>query len=138
MSKQISGDHRMNAMINILTSSRRAAFTGALLLTATVAGCGIIGPRTIPIAELVANPAAYEGKEIRVRGRADAIVKLPMIEPRFFTVSDGKTTLPVITYGDPPSTSEEVTVSGRFSTVAVLGAQFYGPHLTVGAPAAKK
>ncbi len=100
---------------------------------AAMAGCGLL-KRPVPIADLVSHPQNYEGHDISIRGRATAITRIPFVEIRFFVISDGKQGIPVVTYDSLPSADEDVTVSGTFSTVAIIGGVSIGPHLTVGKP----
>jgi hypothetical protein len=114
-------------------TSARLLLALASCLTA-VGACSLL-VRPVPIADLVAHPERYEGQDIRIRGRVTGGTQIPFVEIRFFVLTDGKESLPVVSYDSLPMTDHDVTVSGTFSTVAIIGGQSVGPHLTVGKPA---
>ncbi len=105
-----------------------------LALAVALLGCGMTSIGADRIGTLLQDPAAYDGKTVKVAGEVTNVVKLPFVETRLYTVRDDTGELTVVTYGELPRVGERVIARGTFSTLATFGVQSVGPHLTVGRP----
>ena len=120
-----------------MTTKSRARSGGralALVALLALAGCGMTSIGADRIGTLLQDPAAYDGKTVKVAGKVTEVVKLPFVETRLYTVRDDTGDLLVVTYRDLPRVGESVVARGTFSTLATFGVQGVGPHLTVGRP----
>ncbi len=106
----------------------------ALACLLLLPGCGMTSIGADRIGTLLKDPAAYDGRTVKVAGEVTDVVKLPFVDTRLYTVRDETGELLVVTYGTLPRVGEKVVVRGTFSTLATFGVQAMGPHLTVGKP----
>ncbi len=109
----------------------RVLLAMVLMLAATLPACDKIALGADPIGSLVENPAAYQGKTVKVAGVVTNAVQVPFVGSRLYTVRDKTGEIAVVTYGELPAVGEKVIARGIFSTVATFGAQSVGPHITV-------
>ncbi len=105
-----------------------------LVLIVALAGCGMTSIGADRIGKLLEDPAAYDGRTVKIAGEVTDVVKLPFVDTRLYTLRDETGDLLVVTYGVLPRVGEKVVVRGTFSTLATFGVQSLGPHLTVGKP----
>ena len=103
---------------------------GLLIFAAGVlASCEYLPFGYTPIKDIVANPTAYEGKEVKVRGRVLEVTKIPFVEPKFYTLAADGYQLPVLTEHTTPAVDAEVVVIGRVENIAIIGNQSIGMHI---------
>lgn len=112
-------------------SVRRLLAVIALCAAGALAGCDRIALGADHIGDLLANPAAYQGKNVKVAGVVTNAVQVPFVGTRLYTVRDNTGEIAVVTYGELPAMGEKVVAHGIFSTVATLGVRSVGPHITV-------
>ncbi len=104
-----------------------------LLLAAVltlVAGCDYLPFGFTPVGDIVANPAKFEGQEVRIKGTVAEALKIPLLEIRVFTLDDGTGQVPVATSGIMPGSQQKVAVRGRVESAAIIGGQSIGLHVT--------
>lgn len=94
-----------------------------------LASCEYLPFGYTPIKDIVANPTAYEGKEVKVRGRVQDVTKIPFVEPKFYTLAADGYQLPVLTEHTTPAVNAEVVVIGRVENIAIIGNQSIGMHV---------
>ncbi len=112
-------------------SVRRVVAAIALGAVVALTACDRIAFGADHIGDLLANPAAYQGKNVKVAGVVTNAVQLPFVGTRLYTVRDNTGEIAVVTYGELPAMGEKVVAHGMFSTVATLGLRSVGPHITV-------
>lgn len=95
----------------------------ALLL---LSGCDYLPFGLTPVKDIIASPAQFEGKEIRVKGKARNVTKIPLIDVRLYVLDDGSGEVTVLTQHDLPAENETVTVKGVVESAAILGGQSIG------------
>ncbi len=81
----------------------------------------------ITIADILNNPAAYEGKEVTLRGIATPGLAFEFVDEQPYLLSDGTGEIWVITRGVMPAQGAEVTVRGE----VVVPYQIKGRHYEV-------
>ncbi len=99
-----------------------AILAGLLLLS----GCDYLPFGLTPVKEIVASPAQFEGKEIRVRGKVKDITKVPLIDLRLYVLDDGSGEVTVVTGNALPAVHETIIVKGVVESAAILGGQSLG------------
>jgi len=95
-----------------------------------VAGCASVGIGVTPVSEIRRSPAAFEGKEVTVRGTVNEVTKLPLVEVKSYTVLDSTGEIRVTTRGVAPAKGERVAVRGVVSSTAIVGSHTLGLHLS--------
>lgn len=79
----------------------------------------------LTIADILNNPAAYEGKEVTLRGRATPGLAFEFVDEQPYLLSDGTGEIWVITRGTMPMQGAEVTVRGRVVTPYQIKGRHY-------------
>lgn len=99
-----------------------ALLAGMLVLS----GCDYLPFGQTPVKELVAAPAQFEGKEVRVRGKVRDVTKIPLINLSMYVVDDGSGEIMVIAQDKVPAMDETVNVRGVVESAAIIGGQSIG------------
>lgn len=99
-----------------------AVLAGLLLLS----GCDYLPFGQTPLKEIVAAPAQFEGKEVRIRGKVKDVVKIPLIDLSMYVVDDGSGELTVIAHDTLPAVNDTVNVRGVVESAAIVGGQSIG------------
>jgi hypothetical protein len=99
-----------------------AVLAGMLMLS----GCNYLPFGQTPLKEIVASPAQFEGKEVRIRGQVKDIVKIPLIDLSMYVVDDGSGEVTVIAQDKLPAVNETVNVTGVVESAAIVGGQSIG------------
>lgn len=84
---------------------------GLLPALALVAGCRFV---STPIARVLAHPHRYQGSEITVAGRVEAVRQVAETGAAGFRLVDGGDSLLVLTLEPPPAADRRVRLHGHF------------------------
>ncbi|MDP2785010.1 MAG: hypothetical protein Q8O38_10530 [Sulfurimicrobium sp.] len=95
---------------------------GLLLLS----GCDYLPFGQTPLNEIVAAPAQFEGKEVRIRGKVKDVTKVPLIDLSMYVVDDGSGEVTVIAHDTLPAENDTVNVRGVVESAAIVGGQSIG------------
>ena len=98
----------------------------AALVVATLAGCDYFG--FTPIKDIVANPGQFEGKEVKIKGKAADPVQV--LSLRTFRVTDEGGEITVSTNGALPAAGADVAVKGKVKSAIIVGGKAAGLHVT--------
>jgi hypothetical protein len=82
------------------------------------------------IGDIVKNPAAFDGKEVKIRGKVTKVTKLPFIDKKFYNLDDGTGQILVTTEQNIPGMEETVAVKVRIESMAIGDNQSIGLHAT--------
>jgi hypothetical protein len=104
-------------------------FSAALAAAAVLAACGHLGIGTTNVADIKANPRAFEGKEVVIKGTVRDVTKLPMVDLKSYVVADATGDITVTTKSNPPATGEKLVVRGEVSSAAIVGGHSFGVHV---------
>src|SRR5690349_3015711 len=101
--------------------------TGALAIAVvlTLAGCDYFG--FTPIKDISATPAQFEGKEVKIKGRAVDPVQL--LSLRSFTLKDDTGENTVTTNGALPPAGAEVAVRGTVKSAVIVSGKSIGTRV---------
>lgn len=97
-----------------------------LLVLLGLSACQQLGIGLTTIADLQKDSAAYEGKEVAIRGVADQSIKIPLIGTRLYRLKDSQGEIMVISSGTLPADGEELIVRGRIQNALIMDNQGYG------------
>jgi hypothetical protein len=97
------------------------AFLAALVL----AGCDYLPFGYTPIKDIVAAPANFDSKEVKIKGKVTEAIKLPILGQAFM-LRDESGEITVITKGTLPSAGTEVALTGMVKSTAIVGGQSLG------------
>lgn len=108
---------------------RRLLLLSLIAGALTLGGCDHLPGGTTPVKDIVAAPADFEGKEVKVRGTVKEVIKVPLLDIRQYVLSDGSDEITVITSGDLPAEKSTVLVTGKAESAVILGGQSLGLHI---------
>ena len=94
------------------------AFTAALSLAA----CDYFG--FTPIKDIIATPAQFEGKEVKIKGAVGSPVQV--LSLRTFIVKDETGEIVVTTNGSLPPAGAQVAVKGTVKSAVIVGGKSAG------------
>jgi hypothetical protein len=106
--------------------SMKRIWTGAILAGLLLSGCDYLPFGQTPLKEIVATPAQFEGKEVRVRGKVKDVTKIPLIDLSMYVVDDGSGEMTVIAHDTLPAVNDTVKVRGVVESAAIVGGQSIG------------
>jgi len=96
------------------------AFAAALLL----AGCDYLPFGYTAIKDIQATPAQFEGKEVKLKGKAKGITKL--LGLKAFTLQDETGEIAVVTEGQLPAENADVALKGTIKSAMIVGGRSMG------------
>jgi hypothetical protein len=102
-------------------------FCFSLLLVS--AGCQYLPVGLTSVKDILKNPAAYDGRQVKVKGTVSGITKIPLIDEKFYLLSDGGAQIAIVTNANTPPANSKVIVIGRVENVAILNNQGLGLHI---------
>jgi hypothetical protein len=94
-----------------------------------VAGCDYLPFGYTPVKDIVAGPAAFEGKEVKLKGTVKDVTKVPVVDLKSFVISDGTGEIAVTTQDTLPAVNDDVALKGTVTSAAILGGQALGLHV---------
>jgi len=105
------------------------ARTVALALTAVVAlsGCDYLPFGFTPIKEILAAPAQFEGKEVKIKGTVRTVVKLLVVHA--YTLRDATDEITVVTSAPLPAEKSQVAIRGTVRSPLIVGGAALGLHV---------
>jgi hypothetical protein len=101
---------------------------GLFLGVAALVGCASLPFGYTQIGDVMAAPASFEGKEIKVRGKVKSLTRIPLLEISMFTLDDGTGEILVIPAGVAPAERESIAISGKVESIAIIGGRSIGIH----------
>ena len=106
-------------------SRRWPAVALALAATLSLAACDYFG--FTPIKDIIVAPGQFEGKEVKIKGKAADSVQL--LGLRTFTVKDEGGEITVSTNGALPAAGANVAVKGSVTSAVIVGGKAVGLHI---------
>ena len=106
-----------------------AGLVVAILAAVVLAGCDYLPFGYTPIRDIVAAPANFEGKEVKLKGKVKDITRVPIVDLKSFALADDTAEIAVTTQGSLPAVNDTVTLKGTVTSVAIIGGQALGLHV---------
>jgi hypothetical protein len=82
-------------------------------------GCDYLPFGYTPIKEITSAPGQFEGKEVRLKGRASGALKL--LGLKAYTLRDDTGEIAVVTPGDLPAENAEIALKGTVRSAVIVG-----------------
>ena len=95
------------------------------LLSFALSACDRLTPAT-PIKDILAAPASFEGKTLKLKGRVKDITKIPLVDIRAYTLQDDTGAMTVTTEATLPAQGSELAVQVSVESAAIIGGQAIG------------
>ena len=108
--------------------SRRRRVLAVLCLCLVLPGCDYLPFGYTPAKEITSNPASFEGREVKLKGRVVDVVRLPVLGQAYTLEQDGAQ-LFVVTRGELPAVKSEVALKGMVRSVAIIGGKALGTQV---------
>ena len=101
-----------------------AALASAVLFL--MAGCDQIGVGVTPIGEIQQQSAAFEGKDVTIRGISGQAIKIPLVDTKYYRLKDATGEMAILTNAAVPADGEEVIVRGRVENALIVDGRGMG------------
>lgn len=101
----------------------------SMVVLCAVAGCEYLPFGYTPVKDIINNPSAYDGKEVKVRGKVLEVTKIPFVESKFYNLAADGYEIPVMTDHSTPPANTEVVVIGKVENIAIINNQSIGLHI---------
>jgi cytochrome c-type biogenesis protein CcmE len=111
-------------------TKRHTVLVVAILAAVVLAGCDYLPFGYTPIRDIVAAPANFEGKEVKLKGKVKDITRVPIVELKSFALQDDTGEISVTTQGNLPAVNDTVTLKGTVTSMAIIGGQALGLHVS--------
>ena len=101
----------------------------SLLLTAMLlglAGCDYLPFGFTPIAEVLSQSAAFEGREVKLQGTVVDVNKIPFLNIETYTLRDDTGEIVVTRPAELPRVGNTLAVRGRVESLMILGGEGLG------------
>jgi len=108
---------------------KKVLLLSILAASLVLGGCDYLPVGTTPIKDIVAAPASFEGKEVKLRGTVKSVTKVPLLNIRQYTLDDGSSEIVVVTSGDLPAEKSKLLVKGQVESTAIIAGQPLGLHI---------
>lgn len=126
------GDVTMQLCQNFKKFNSYFALFAAVVLTVAslfLGGCDYLPIGCVSISDIVANPAQYEGKTVKVRGIVSGVTKIPFVDIQYYSLADNGSQITVFPGGALPVVQANITVIGLLENITIIGNQGFGVHL---------
>ena len=107
-----------------VTARSRVLAIVMTLAAVTLGGCDYLPFGYTPVKEVVAAPGQFEGREVKLKGRATGTLNL--LGLKAFLLTDGTGEITVVTNGQLPAENAEVALRGTVSSAAIIGGSAIG------------
>jgi len=109
-----------------MSKARGLLLAGALL---GLGACDYLPAGFTPIADILGQPAAFEGREVKVSGKVVDVNKIPFLNIELYTLRDESGEIVVTRPAELPRVGEALAVRGRVESLAILGGEGFGTAL---------
>ena len=100
--------------------------TIAVGMAVMLAGCSVLPFGYTNIGDIVAAPAQFEGKEVKLKGTVMGALQVPIVELKSYTLRDDTGEIAVLTRTDVPAAQQTVSITGVVKSLAIIGGQSLG------------
>lgn len=90
------------------------------------AACDHFGIGVTPIADIVRDPAKFQGQEVRLKGTVRDTRTIPVFETKSYVFADATGEITVTTRGELPAKGDKLVVRGRVESLAIIGGKSFG------------
>lgn len=108
--------------------SRRRLILALSFLGLALPGCDYLPFGYTSAKEIAANPASFEGKEVKLKGRVVDVMRLPVLGQGYTLEQDGAQ-LFVIARGELPAVKSEIALKGTVRSLAIIGGRALGTQV---------
>jgi hypothetical protein len=102
---------------------------GRILLLVWIGGVlqgGCSATNVIPISQLNAFPANFDGKEVMLRGVAKEVTRLPLFNFKSYVLQDDSGQVTILTERQLPKMNEEIRVKVKVGSLAIINGEPLG------------
>jgi hypothetical protein len=105
--------------------SLRTSVRALLMVTAiAIGGCDYLPFGYTRIGEITASPGQFEGKEVRLKGKAGST--LQVFGLKAYTLRDDSGEIPIVTPGNLPAENSEIAIKGVVKSAIIVGGSSLG------------
>src|SRR5262245_18648047 len=108
----------------VMTVARALAIAATLGTSMFLAGCDYLPFGYTRIGEITAAPGQFEGKEVRLKGKASGT--LNVLGFKAYSLRDDTAEIAVLTSGALPTENSEVVIKGVVKSAVIVGGSSLG------------
>lgn len=97
-------------------------FSGTLVLTALQTNATEI----TRISDIIASPANFDGKEVKLKGVASDITRIPLLYLKSYVLKDDSGEITILTRANLPKTGEEIIIRAKVQSLAIIRGEVIG------------
>jgi hypothetical protein len=116
--------HLFSSPLLITMSAKASAIVVALASAMLLAACDYLPFGYTPIREITSAPGQFEGKEVKLKGRARGTLKF--LGLKAYTLRDETGEVPVVTAGELPAENSEIVIKGVVKSAVIVGGSSLG------------
>ncbi|MBI2311937.1 MAG: hypothetical protein HYU77_05485 [Betaproteobacteria bacterium] len=97
------------------------AVAALALAAGLLGGCDSLPFGYTPVKEILAAPASFEGREVKVKGTVTDVTRIPLVNLQSFVLQEEGAEITVVTEGKLPAKGERVASKGTVTSAAIIG-----------------
>jgi hypothetical protein len=112
--------------ITLMGENMRLRTLMLILLLMTSFGCDYLPTGFTDIKDVIQNPAAYDGKQVKLKGTVVNVLKIPLIGIKLYSIKDNTAEITVITDGQLPVANQKISIKAQVDNAVIVGGQSIG------------
>jgi hypothetical protein len=103
-------------------------FMTMIVLTGTLvlASHQVNASEITPINDIIASPADFDGKEIKLKGVASDITRIPLLYLKSYVLKDNSGEITILTEAELPKSGEEIMIKAKVESFAIIKGESLG------------
>ncbi len=98
----------------------------ALTVTLVLAGLQANASEITQINDIIASPANFDGMEVKLKGVASDITRIPLLYLKSYVLKDDSGEITILTEADLPKTGEEIMIRAKVESFAIIKGEALG------------
>jgi hypothetical protein len=96
--------------------------TGVLLLTVHQ----VCASEITPINDIITSPADFDGMEVKLKGVASDITRIPLLYLKSYVLKDDSGEITILTEAELPKSGEEIIIKAKVESFAIIRGESLG------------
>lgn len=79
-----------------------------------------------PINDIITSPADFDGTEVKLKGVASDITRIPLLYLKSYVLKDGSGEITILTEAELPKSGEEIIIKAKVESFAIIKGESLG------------
>lgn len=103
-------------------------FLAMIVLTGTLvlAGHQVSANEITAINDIITSPADFDGKEVKLKGVASDITRIPLLYLKSYVLKDDSGEITILTEAELPKSGEEIIIKAKVESFAIIRGESLG------------